>query len=88
MKIQTVGIKFFTVLIGYCVLTLTGVALLACLCAALLDFLKNGSFIFSWEGDVIYSVKAGLAAGIPAGIGIWFMSWMKARKKKQPPPQE
>ncbi|MEB7586613.1 hypothetical protein [Serratia rubidaea] len=87
MKIQTVGIKLFIILIFYCVLILIGVALLACLCAASLVFFKNGKFIFGWENDVLYSVKMGLAAGIPAGIGIWFMSWMKARKEKQSPPK-
>ncbi|ARD17543.1 hypothetical protein [Edwardsiella piscicida] len=88
MKIRTVGVKLNFVLICYCVLILIGVALLACLCAAILVFLKNGKFIFSWEDDVLYSVKAGIATGIPTGIGIWFMSWIKARKEKRSPSKE
>ncbi|WP_145590702.1 hypothetical protein [Yersinia aleksiciae] len=88
MKIQTVGIKLLAILICYCVFILTGIALLACLCATFLVFIKNGTFIFSWEDDVVYSIKVGLAAGIPTGIGIWFMSWMKTRKAKVSPPKE
>ncbi|ARB85814.1 MULTISPECIES: hypothetical protein [Yersinia] len=88
MKIQTVGIKLLAILICYCVLILIGIALLACLCAAFLVFLKNGTFIFGWKDDVVYSVKAGIAAGVPTGVGIWFMSLMKARKEKQSPPKE
>ncbi|HHB7050237.1 TPA: hypothetical protein ACN7KQ_001185 [Klebsiella pneumoniae] len=81
MKTQKVGLKLAFILIFYCVLILIGVALLSCLCAAYLAFLKHGRFIFGWEDDVIYSIKAGIAAGIPTGIGVWFMSWMKTRKQ-------
>lgn len=88
MKIQTVGAKLLAVLIYYCVLILICIALLACLCAALLVYFKNGMFIFDWKDDVVYSIKAGVAAGVPAGIGIWFMSWMKARKEKNILPKE
>ncbi|ADP10708.1 hypothetical protein EJP617_10270 [Erwinia sp. Ejp617] len=43
-------------------------------------YLKNGSFIFGWQGDVLFSIKRGIAAGIPTGVGIWILSRMKDKK--------
>lgn len=87
MKIQTVGIKLLVYLVFFCVLLFIGMALGTRLVIALIFYYQQNTFIFGWGNDFIYSVKAGLAAGIPAGIGIWFMSWMKDRKEKQSPPK-
>lgn len=53
----------------------------ACFLSVILVFIHSGTFYFNWIGDLIYSIKAGLASGIPSGIGIWFMLWMKEHKK-------
>lgn len=84
MKIQTVGVKLLLVLIFYGSISFICISLLAFLCAGVLVFLKNGVFVFSWK-DVIYSLKTGVAAGIPTGIGVWFMSWMKQHKESRSP---
>lgn len=88
MKPTTVGILLFFYLIIYCVIALFITVLFIRCGVAIIYLLKVGTFYFSWSDDVIYSFKAGLAAGIPAGVGVWFLSWMKERQKKQSPPDE
>lgn len=88
MKPKTVGLYLFFYLIAYCVITLFITVLIIRSGVSLIYLFKTGTFYFSWEDDFIYSIKAGTSAGIPAGMGIWFMSWMKARKEKSPPPKE
>ncbi|AGB82120.1 hypothetical protein D781_1829 [Serratia sp. FGI94] len=87
MKPTTVGIYLFFYLIAYCVTILIVTVLIIRFGVSLVYLFKVGTFYFSWEDDVLYSIKVGIAAGIPAGIGIWFMSWMKVRKEKQSPPK-
>ncbi|EMB7756083.1 TPA: hypothetical protein R4193_004773 [Serratia marcescens] len=88
MNIQTVGIKLLVYLVFFCFLLFVGMALGTRLVIALIFYYQHDTFIFGWENDVVYSVKAGLAADIPAGVGVWLMSWMKARKEKHPLPKE
>lgn len=51
----------------------------------LVFYIKSGSFNFYWTEALNYAIKVGLSAGIPLGIGIWFMSWMKQRKENRFP---
>ncbi|MDN0117867.1 hypothetical protein QVN83_02595 [Yersinia frederiksenii] len=88
MKPKTVGVYLFFYLILYCVTTLIFTILIIRCGVSFIYLFKIGTFYFSWKDDVIYSIKVGLAAGVPAGIGIWFMSWMKTRKAKVSPPKE
>jgi hypothetical protein len=81
MNDKTVGGKLFFVLQLYCTCALILISLLACFLSVILVFIHSGTFYFNWIGDLIYSIKAGLASGIPSGIGIWFMLWMKEHKK-------
>lgn len=69
--IVLVGVIVFTVRLG----------------VALIFYIKRGYFYFAWADALNYAASVGLSAGIPLGIGIWFMSWMKARKEKQSPPK-
>lgn len=39
-------------------------------------FIKTGTFYLSFD-DVTSSAKAGIAAGIPIGIGTWFLKKIK-----------
>ncbi|KNC92567.1 hypothetical protein [Trabulsiella odontotermitis] len=55
---------------------------------AIIFYLQDGSFLFSWWEELYYSLGYGLSAGIPLGVGCWFLSWMKERQKKQSPPKE
>ncbi|MFQ6246548.1 hypothetical protein ACLMPP_18990 [Yersinia enterocolitica] len=55
---------------------------------ALIFYIKNGAFYFAWAEALNYAARVGLSAGIPLGIGVWFMSWMRARKEKQSPTKE
>lgn len=88
MKPTTVGIYLFFYLIAYCVITLVITVLIIRCGVSLIYLFKVGTFYFIWKDDVVYSIKAGTSAGVPAGIGIWVMSWMKARKEKLIPPKE
>ncbi|WP_369012163.1 immunity protein [Erwinia pyrifoliae] len=82
MKPRTYGLKSLLILLVTFVVIMTLAVLSGCLCAAILVYLKNGSFIFGWQGDVLFSIKRGIA-GIPTGVGIWILSRMK--DKKTPP---
>lgn len=44
------------------------------------SFLTTGNYPFYIE-DVIYSAKAGLAGGIPLGIGSWVLTKIEEHKK-------
>lgn len=88
MKPTTVGLYLLFYLIAYYVITLIVTVLIIRCGVSLIYLFKVGTFYFSWEGDVVYSIKAGISAGIPAGIGIWVMSWMRARKEKLSLPKE
>lgn len=43
-------------------------------------FIQFGVFYFDWNDSVIYSFKVGVASGVPAGIGICIISWVKERE--------
>ncbi|VVE04156.1 hypothetical protein PTE30175_02219 [Pandoraea terrae] len=52
---------------------------LACAASFVVAFLfywKRGYFLFGMD-DIIYSLKAGVAAGVAAGLGIWGASKMR-----------
>ncbi len=63
--------KSLLILLLFCTIIMIMVVLSGCLCAAILVYLKNETFIFSWHDDVVFSVKKGVVTGIPTGIGIW-----------------
>lgn len=77
----------FTLIVSY-IIIVGSILFTVRLGVALIFYIKNGSFYFLWIDVLNYSVRVGLSAGIPLGIGIWFMSWMKARKEKSIPPKE
>lgn len=81
MSSKQMGYKLLFILIGYSIFIMLIIALLACLGSALLVYYERGVFLFDFRNDFIYSLKAGLAAGIPAGIGIWILSKMQSKKK-------
>ncbi|MEB7586615.1 hypothetical protein [Serratia rubidaea] len=87
MKKKLSGIK----LVIYLIVTffIFSVATFFCirLGVAILFWLKTERFYFLWVDNALDSLKRGGAISIPLGIGIWFMSWMKARKEKQSPPK-
>ncbi|SIP73502.1 conserved hypothetical protein [Xenorhabdus innexi] len=43
--------------------------------------MKNETLIFSWQDDVVFSVKKGVVTGIPIGIGIWVLSRLNRNSK-------
>lgn len=81
MKIKLAELKnLVTLVISYIVIV--GVILFAVrLGVALAFYIKSGAFYFAWVDVLSYATAVGLSAGIPLGIGIWFMSWMKKRKQ-------
>ncbi|CAI1035266.1 Uncharacterised protein [Serratia quinivorans] len=88
MKIKKVGFLFWLFLVVYWPLVICATIFLLKLGISTIFFLTDGLFYFNWKMALSYSIKMGVSGGIPLGIGIWFMSWMKARKEKQSPPKE
>ncbi|WP_118987475.1 MULTISPECIES: immunity protein [Photorhabdus] len=70
-------LKSLLILLLSCTIIMIMVVLSGCLCAAILVYLKNETFVFSWHDDVVFSVKKGVVTGIPTGIGIWVLSRLK-----------
>ena len=80
MKPNTYGFKSLFILLIIFIVTMTLAFLSGCLCAAILVYFKNGSFIFGWHEDVLFSIKRGIAMGIPTGVGIWLLSKIKEKE--------
>ncbi len=80
MTPNTYGLKSLFILLITFIVTMTLAFLSGCLCAATLVYFKNGSFILGWHEDVIFSIKRGIAVGIPTGVGIWLLSKMKEKE--------
>lgn len=57
MKPRTYGLKSLLILLVTFVVIMTIAILSGCLCAAILVYLKNGSFIFGWQEDVLFQLK-------------------------------
>ena len=77
-KINLTQLAIFV--IGTCT-TLTTMMLIVRLIISLYVFFSKEIYIFGME-DLIYSSKAGLAAGIPLGIGCWILTKIEEHKKK------
>ncbi|KAB8310064.1 immunity protein [Erwinia endophytica] len=77
MTPNTYGLKSLFILLATFIVTMTLAFLSGCLCAAILVYFKNGSFIFGWHEDVLFSIKRGIVVGIPTAVGIWLLSKMK-----------
>ncbi|WP_202303618.1 hypothetical protein [Dryocola clanedunensis] len=88
MKINKTGFYYFLFLCIYWPFVIFITVFLVSLGIAIIFYLQDGKFFFSWKKEAFYSVKYGLSGGLPLGAGIWFMSWMKARKDKQSLPKE
>ncbi|WP_150561426.1 hypothetical protein [Pandoraea bronchicola] len=70
MKKNAIQIAIFVT--GSCG-TLAAMVLILRLVISIYVFTIKGKFIFGVE-DLVYSSKAGLAAGIPLGIGSWVLT--------------
>ncbi|MGB9095786.1 immunity protein [Erwinia sp.] len=88
MKQRNYGLTALLILLLSFVTIMTLVVLSGCLCATFFVYLKNGSFIFSWQEDVVFSIKKGLITGMPVGAGIWILSKMKEIKEDKSPPSD
>lgn len=77
MKSKNYGLKSFLILQVIFIIFMTLAILSGCLCAAIIVYLKNGSFIFSWHDDVLFSIKRGGGLGMSTGAGIWILSKFK-----------
>ncbi len=81
-------LKSLLILLLSCTIIMIMVVLSGCMCAAILVYLKNETFIFSWHNDVVFSVKKGVMTGIPTGIGIWILSRLKENRGNKTPPSD
>ncbi|WP_416638649.1 hypothetical protein [Pseudomonas sp. OHS18] len=53
------------------------------LAAALYIYIVGGGFEFSWIHNLILSARGGVSGGVVLGIGVWVMSKLEEKKKKQ-----
>ncbi|AVU35642.1 MULTISPECIES: hypothetical protein [Serratia] len=81
MKINKTGLINLFLLCVYWFLVIFLTVFLVSLSIAIVFYFQDGRFYFRWEGEVLNSLRYGLSGGLPLGIGIWFMAWMKARKQ-------
>lgn len=88
MKINKSGFYYFLFLCIYWPFVIFITVFLVSLGIAIIFYLQDGKFFFSWEKEAFDSVKYGLSGGLPLGVGVWFLSWMKVRKEKLPPTKE
>lgn len=65
---------------GYSVFIVTGAILFIRLAVSAFHFMQFGVFYFDWNDDIVYSFKVGVASGVPAGIGIFIISWINKRE--------
>ncbi|WP_160126008.1 MULTISPECIES: hypothetical protein [Serratia] len=80
MKIKLAELRALVVLVISYIVIVGAILFAVRLGVALTFYIKNGYFYFAWVDVLSYAMTVGLSAGIPLGIGIWFMSWMKTRK--------
>ena len=80
MKISLEGALFLLKMTGYSVLIVTGAILFIRLAVSAFHFMQFGVFYFDWNDDVVYSFEVGVASGVPAGIGIFIISWINKRE--------
>ena len=87
MKKQLSGLKLVTYLVVTFFVYSTAIFFCIRLGVATFFWLKTEKFYFLWIDNALDSLKRGGAISIPLGIGIWFMSWMKARKSPPSNPE-
>lgn len=87
MKKQLSGLKLVTYLIVTFFICSTAIFFCIRLGVAAFFWLKTEKFYFLWIDNALDSLKRGGAISIPLGIGIWFMSWLKARKSPPSDPE-
>ncbi|TCL05028.1 hypothetical protein EZJ58_3182 [Sodalis ligni] len=64
-----------------CVIMLFFMIFITRLVVAIVFYFIRGDFYFLWT-DFWYSLKAGFSAGMPLGIGSWFLVKIKTQKEK------
>ena len=87
MKINKVGFTYLFFQCFYWFFIIFMTVFLVSLGIAIIFYFQDERFYFDWRKEVFYAFKYGLSGGIPLGIGIWFMSCMKARKSPPSDPE-
>lgn len=85
---KTVGVYLFFFLNIYSVTVIFISVFLIREGVELFFYLKSGIANFDLKGDFLYSIKSGLAAGFPAGTGIWILSKLQEKQGKAAPPDD
>lgn len=80
MKILLGGALLLLKMTAFSILIVTASILFMRLAVYVFHFIQFGVFYFDWSDEIIYSLKVGVASGVPAGIGICIISWVKERE--------
>lgn len=80
MKIVLGGAFLLLKMTACSIFIVTAAILFIRLAVSAFHFIQFGVFYFDWNDDIIYSFKLGVASGVPAGIGICIISWVKKRE--------
>ncbi|WP_413742172.1 hypothetical protein ACL2XO_03260 [Sodalis sp. RH15] len=85
MRPKTVGFYLLVFLILYCVALAIVTVLMTKVIVFIIGYLFFDASYFDWKEDSFYAFKAGVAGGIPLGIGCWILSKLKENKEKSSP---
>ncbi|ECG5862886.1 immunity protein [Salmonella enterica subsp. enterica] len=73
------GVKTLIILLISLSIIMTLCVLSACFISSMIIYLRTNEFIFTWSGDVLFSMKRGVIVGCIVGAGIWLLSRLKGQ---------
>ncbi len=88
MRPKAVGFYLLIFLIFYCALLAIATVLMTKVIIFFICYLFFDVSYFDWRKETFYAFKAGVAGGIPLGIGCWILSKLKENKEKSSSPND
>lgn len=76
-------LQAFSLLLIYVVFLFLFMGVFGKLIGSLISYSKIGVWDFGWA-DIVELFPGVFAYAIPVGVGIWILSWLKARKQSKP----
>ncbi|EBW6362410.1 immunity protein [Salmonella enterica subsp. enterica serovar Oranienburg] len=73
------GLNSLIILLISLSIIMTLCVLSACFIGSIIIYLRTNVFIFTWSGDVLFSIKRGIIVGCIVGVGIWLLSRIKGQ---------
>ncbi|WP_124411304.1 hypothetical protein [Pseudomonas synxantha] len=80
-------LQAFSLLLIYVVSLFLLMGVIGKFIGSLVSYSKVGVWNFGWA-DIVELFPGVFAYAIPVGVGIWILSWLKARKQSKPNDRE